>query len=359
MQGFASETEILFKENSQLQPTIFSNTVNKESYAYISKYSEISDAQLLGDLLEAGFNVRFSNAAFTIEGNKYTKGSIIVMRGENKKIQNFDETLVKITNKLNKKATAVNSGMVDSGFDFGSGNVALIRHKKVAVLSGEGTSTLNFGEIWHLFETELQYPLHVLNTRNFNRWNLSQYDVLILPEDYKADKETLALLSSYITNKGTLIVIGNSVSNFADKEGFSLKNKEKKDSLSTKINTTPFVQREREDLKKTISGSIFKSKVDPTHPLAFGYSDSYYSLKLSGTSYKLLEDGVNVAYFPENTKNYSGFAGSEALKNVPNSLLFGIEHKGKGKVVYMVDNPLFRSFWQNGKLFFANAVFLN
>ena len=359
LQGFASETEILFKENSQLQPTIFSNNVNKEAYAYLLKYNEVSDAELLGDLLEAGFNVRFSNAAFTIEGSKYAKGSIIVMRGENKKIQNFDETLVKIANNLNKKASAVNSGMVDSGFDFGSGNVALIRHKKVAVLSGEGTSTLNFGEIWHLFETELQYPLHVLNTRNFNRLNLSQYDVLILPEDYKADKETLALLSSYITNKGTLIVIGNSVSNFADKEGFSLKNKEKKDSLSTKINTTPFVQREREDLKKTISGSIFKSKVDPTHPLAFGYSDSYYSLKLSGTSYKLLEEGVNVAYFPENTKNYSGFAGSEALKNVPNSLLIGIEHKGKGKLIYMVDNPLFRSFWQNGKLFFANAVFLN
>lgn len=359
LNGFASETEILFKENSQLQPTKFSNTVNKEAYAYISKYSEVSDAQLLGDLLDAGFNVRFSNAEFTIEGNKYTKGSLIVMRGENKKIQNFDETLVQITNNLNKKATAVNSGMVDSGFDFGSGNVALIRHKKVAVLSGEDTSALNFGEIWHFFETELKYPLHVLNTRNFNRLNLSQYDVLILPEDYKADKETLALLSSYITNKGTLIAIGNSVSNFADKEGFSLKNKEKKDSLSTKINTIPFGQREREDLKKTITGSIFKSKVDYTHPLAFGYSDSYYSLKLSGTSYKLLEDGVNVAYFPENTKNYSGFAGSVALKNIPNSLLFGIEHKGKGKLIYMVDNPLFRSFWQNGKLFFANAVFLN
>ncbi|MDO9036811.1 MAG: zinc carboxypeptidase, partial [Lutibacter sp.] len=300
-----------------------------------------------------------SNAAFTIEGSKYAKGSIIVMRGENKKIQNFDETLVKIANNLNKKVTAVNSGMVDSGFDFGSGNMALILNKKVAVLSGEGTSTLNFGEIWHFFETELKYPLHVLNTRNFNQLNLSQYDVLILPEDYKADKETLALLSSYITNKGTLIAIGNSVSNFADKEGFSLKNKEKKDSLSVKVNTKPYDQWERDDLKKTITGSIFKSKVDHTHPLAFGYSDSYYSLKLSGTSYKLLEDGVNVAYFPENTKNYSGFAGSEALKNIPNSLLFGIEHKGKGILIYMVDNPLFRSFWQNGKLFFANAIFLN
>ena len=359
LKGFATETEIPFKENSQLQRAGFSNVINKEAYAYLFKYNEVSDAQLLGDLLEEGFNVRFSNADFSIEENKYAKGSLIVMRGESKKIQNFDETIVEIANKLNKKTNSVNSGLVATGFDFGSGNVSIIRQKKVAVLSGEGTSTLNFGEIWHFFETELKYPLHVLNTKNLNRLDLSQYDVLILPEDYNADKETLVLFSTYINNKGTVIAVGNSVSNFADKEGFSLKNKEKKDSLSTKVNTIPYGQWEREDLKKTITGSIFKSKVDHTHPLAFGYSDSYYSLKLDGTSYGLLEKGVNVAYFPENTKNYSGFAGSDALKKVPNSLLFGVEHIGKGKVVYMVDNPLFRSFWQNGKLFFANAVFLN
>lgn len=359
LHGFASETEIPFRENSQLETIPFSNTLNKNAYAYLLKYNEVSDAELLGDLLEEGFNVRFSQADFSLEGNKYAKGTLIVMRGENTKLQNFDETIVKFANKLNKKMTAVSSGMVDSGFDFGSGNVSIIHPKKVALLSGEGTSSLSFGEIWHFFETELKYPLHVLNTLYFNRLDLSQYDVLILPEDYTADKETLALLSTYITNKGTVIAIGNSVSNFADKEGFLLKNKEKKDSLSIKVNTIPYSQWEREDLKNTITGSIFKSKVDHTFPLAFGYSDSYYSLKLSGTSYNLLEKGINVAYFPENTKNYSGFAGSDALKKVPNSLLFGVERKGKGQVIYMVDNPLFRSFWQNGKLFFANAVFLN
>lgn len=46
------------------------------------------------------------------------------------------------------------------------------------------------------------------------------------------------------------------------------------------------------------------------------------------------------------------------VKNVPKSLLFGEESFGNGSIVYMVDNPLFRSFWENGKLFMANAVFL-
>jgi len=31
---------------------------------------------------------------------------------------------------------------------------------------------------------------------------------------------------------------------------------------------------------------------------------------------------------------------------------------GGGSVVYLSDNPLFRNFWENGKLLFTNAVFL-
>ena len=99
--------------------------------------------------------------------------------------------------------------------------------------------------------------------------------------------------------------------------------------------------------------------MDTTHPLAFGYDDEYYSLKLGATSYQLLESGNNVAYFPKDIKPTAGFTGMNASKKIGNSLLFGVESKGRGKIVYLVDNPLFRSFWENGKLFFANAVFFN
>jgi len=46
------------------------------------------------------------------------------------------------------------------------------------------------------------------------------------------------------------------------------------------------------------------------------------------------------------------------VEKIPESLLFGEEQMGRGSIIYMVDNPLFRSFWDNGKLFLANAVFL-
>ena len=33
------------------------------------------------------------------------------------------------------------------------------------------------------------------------------------------------------------------------------------------------------------------------------------------------------------------------------------ERLGKGSIIYMVDNPMFRSFWENGKLLLVNAIF--
>jgi len=91
--------------------------------------------------------------------------------------------------------------------------------------------------------------------------------------------------------------------------------------------------------------------------MAFGYKDDYYSLKLGNSSYSLLKNGYNVAYLDKDPEIVSGFAGSEASKKIKNSLTFGVEPMGRGSFIYIVDNPLFRAFWENGKLFFTNAVF--
>jgi hypothetical protein len=34
-----------------------------------------------------------------------------------------------------------------------------------------------------------------------------------------------------------------------------------------------------------------------------------------------------------------------------------LENKGNGSVIYMIDNPLFRNFWENGNILFSNALF--
>jgi len=358
LQGFSSVQEIGASENSN-DKNFIKNSVPKSPYAFVATWNSVKDAAFLGDLLEEGLNVRFSEVDFSIEGKSYKKGTLVIVKGENKETADFSEVVIEIANRQQKTITAVNTGFVTSGADFGSSSVALITNKKIAVLSGEGTSSLGFGEIWHFFENQLKYPLHIINTRNFNRTNFSEFDVLILPNRYNAGKSQLKTISEFASKGGTVIAIGSSVGSFADQDGFALKKKKADEKEDEEVDLTPFDERENVYIKESITGSIFKSIIDNTHPLAYGYPNHYYTLKQGSTAFELLKKGVNVGYFSKEANHISGYAGEKALKKIPNSLLFGVENKGRGKIVYMVDNPLFRSFWENGKLFFVNAVFLN
>lgn len=352
----ASGTKVVSSKNTSA--TTITNSIDKTAYAYISKWNSIDDATFLGALLQANITPRFAEKAFSVEGKSYASGSLIILRNDNKN-DNFDATLLEIANKNARQLNAVSTGFVTSGLDFGSSSVKPINKQRVAVLSGKGTSSLSFGEIWHFFETQLQYPITNINSDNFSTINFSNYDVIILPSGYYStilNTTTLDKLIKWTRAGGTLIAIGNALNSFADKEGFQLKKKTSGDKI-TDANLIPYANRERNYVKNLITGSVFNSTVDTTHPLAFGYDNTYFSLKLSETSYEFLHQGNNVAYFDENTTTVSGFAGYKALKKVPKSLLFGEERKGKGSIIYMVDNPLFRSFWENGKLFVANAVF--
>jgi len=354
--AIASKTKVDSSKSNSVNTVV--NTINKNAYAYISKWNSLKDATFLADILKNNIVPRFATKPFTANGIAYERGTLIILRNDNRN-ENFDAKLLDIANQNKRQLTSVTTGFSDAGVDFGSSAVQPINKQKVALLSGEGTSSLSFGEIWHFFETELEYPLTILNSDYFSKTDFSKYDVIILPNGYYSsilNTNTLEKLTAFARSGGTVIAIGSALNSFADKKGFSLSRKKLEDKKEN--NLMPYAGQERNNVANLITGAIFKSTIDTTHPLGFGYSNAYFSLKLSGSAYNYLNGGINVGYFGKSATNVSGFAGKTALQNVPESLLFGVDEKGRGSFVYMVDNPLFRSFWDNGKLFLANAVFL-
>ena len=128
--------------------------------------------------------------------------------------------------------------------------------------------------------------------------------------------------------------------------------------MKEKLELEAYDNLERKSISNLITGSIFKVTMDNTHPLGFGYDNSYHTLRLNSNHYAYLKKGTNVSVIKSKTDLVSGFAGGNALKNIDKSLVFGVEKMGKGAVIYLADNPLFRGFWENGKLIFCNAVFM-
>ncbi len=337
------------------------HNINATNYAYITEWNSIEDAKFLAELLNNDIRVRSTKKPFKLDGKSYKRGSLIITLADNKNHNDFVGTLKKVLlNHLQVDLHTATTGFVDSGKDFGSGYIDMIQKSKIGILSGEPTSTLRFGEIWHFFEQQLNYPIAVLDESYFNRIDLNKYDILILPDGRGYGNfmtETMSnKIKDWVRSGGKLIAMGGAIDGLEKHKGYGIKQKEQQ--KDTTPNLDAFDASEREYIKSAITGAIFKASVDPTHPLAYGYDDNYFTLKLGNRSYNYLDNG-NAVYLSKGANvPVSGFAGSEAQKKIDESLIYGSERIGRGQVIYMVDNPLFRGFWENGKLFFANALFM-
>lgn len=353
------------------QPKPFeSPAITNKPYAYIFNYQSLKDVEFMSALMKNGIKVRSAMKAFSVGGKSFDAGTLLVTRRNNERVEDFDNTVQRIAKDMQRKIYTTTTGFVEKGKDFGSSEVAYLKAPKIAVLFGEQTSSLSTGEIWHFFEQQIHYPITQIGTDYFKTVDLKKYDVLIIPEgNYRMfDEGTLDQLSVWISAGGKLIVIANGLSSFVEKKAFGLKGytkeSEKTDAekKEKEFNETEALARyedaERKQLSDAISGAIYKVNMDTSHPLSFGMNEIYFTLKTNELRYGYLERGWNVGVIKGKARPVQGFAGERINRKLDNSLIFGVEQKGKGNIVYLADNPLFRCFWENGKMLFSNAVFL-
>jgi hypothetical protein len=165
---------------------------------------------------------------------------VITRTGNERLGAQFEKILTDEATKLGVGLTAVTTGMATKGSDFGSENVVFLKMPKVATVAGEGITT-GFGEVWHFFDQQIQYPITVLPENTLGSTNLAQFDVLILPGgNYNRilNESALGKIKEWVRNGGRLIAIENALKALAGKEGFELKAKEdekKKESDESKL----------------------------------------------------------------------------------------------------------------------------
>jgi hypothetical protein len=342
--------------------------INPDSvYAYIAKWNGFSSARFLAALLNRNIKVRFAEDDFTSGNQHFGKGTLIVTRAANSRLgKKLDEMVQSASAACNITLAAIPSGLVDKGFDLGSDKVRGIRTPKVALLSGSEVSSGAMGEVWHLFDQQLSFPVTLINAQDIGRMNPVDFNVLVIPDGSYSlftNKVQNEQLKDWVRKGGKIIAMENAVAQMSKNDwGFKLKStdEEEKKEDSSKGDYSllrKYENRERDVLVNSIPGAIFKVELDNSHPLAFGYPDDYYTLKLDENIYEFLKDGWNVGVLKKDN-HISGFTGSKTREKLKDGTLFGAMDMGRGEVVILADNPLFRSFWENGKLLFCNAVFL-
>ena len=336
-------------------------------YAYYIPWNGRASAKTLSCLLKSGIKVRSARKASSFRGIKINPGDLIVLKGDNQNLYDFKNSMdMLLENKPDYEV--MESGFSLEGGDLGGESYPLLSAPKVLLLAGEGVSATDFGQAWFYFDQMIEYPLSIVDIRNVNRVDFSQFTTIVLADGYyNLDENQKGKLDSFIEDGGKVIAIGNALTVFEDREGYSLTRfaseadkmteMERREEETLEARFMDYKNAERRSISEAVPGAVIENVIDKSHPLSYGLGNKYFSLKTSDMHYQLLKDVWNVAYVPQNYISF-GFIGKNLKQSLKNTVTFAVEQKGKGQVIYMVDNPLFRGFWENGNLLFSNAVFL-
>ena len=390
LEAYALETVIKQKNfNIQKGSKVIHNW-DDSPYAYLNPWNSVYDLKFLSEVFKNKIVVRVSVEPFEINGMLYDRGTLVITRKGNESMgQRFDKVLRKLSKKHNTNLGSVLTGLATKGKDFGSSTMRVVNAPKVAVLSGEDVSSYSFGEVWHYFEQQIGYPLSVYDASTIQTLPLDNIDVLIMPdgsynsfvnesspsEKIKEEPNADGLnnkppeeLLDWVRSGGRLIAIGSAMEKFVDENGYGLVRYESKESKKAAQELKKKRQKEnrlkkykdknRSRLSDASYGSIIRVDVDNTHPLMYGYGKKYFSLRQGSRLYPYLSKGWNVGTIKNSSSHVSGFMGYRVKQKIKDYLIFGVHENGKGRIIYLADNPLFRGFWYSGKLLFGNAVFM-
>jgi murein tripeptide amidase MpaA len=342
-------------ESKEVKPSLIS------TYGYLINYTFINSAKCVAYLLSKGIKVRYAEKPFTYKSKQYERGTLIIIKTGNNLAQ-INTVINEAAQLYNIQPEFVETGFMDKGSDFGSSDVKLINTPKVAMLTSDGVSSTAAGEVWNFFEQQLKYPLALFHANDFGRINLKNYNTLILPDGYYRslnDKAVQDKLKDFVKGGGKLIALEGAVNQLASGD-WGIKSKEDKtdDKASGDYSgLKKYADRERDFLPNSIPGAIYKVELDNTHPLAFGYGNNYYTLKQDANIYEFLKEGWNVGVLKK--ENYvTGFSGFKVKNKLKDGTVLGVNEIGGGSFIFFAEDPLFRLFWENGKLLFCNAVFM-
>ena len=326
------------------------------NYAYLMEWNDYNTPKVLNKILEKGLRAKVGLKPFKLENKSYDYGTILIPV-QNQKLNN--QELSKFINKISKDNNVLINGVstgLTEGIDLGSSNFRLIEPQKVALIVGKGITPYDAGEIWHLFDQRYDMLISKLDTRDFRRTDLSKYTDIILPNSWgnALSKEDAEKIKKWVKEGGTLIGYKNAGKWFNNNDILKIDFKSKKDSTQN----ISYEQKRNYFGAQVIGGAIFETKLDRSHPIAFGYKNN--TLPVFRNSTIFMKPDKNSFNNPINyTENplLSGYISDKNLSELKSTSMFKVGKLGSGKVIYFTDNTNFRAFWYGTNKLLMNAIF--
>ncbi|MFH0992592.1 MAG: M14 family metallopeptidase [bacterium] len=345
----------------------------KAAFAYLIPLDRNNASILALQLLQKKYSLSVAHRPFEIAGRTFGRGTMIVRTAENG--TSLHKTIEDCAKSLGVDIYAANSGLTDQGISLGSNYISLMKKAEVAIATGEGVSSGDYGELWHLFDQELNLPFTAVRLSELTSMDLSQIDVVILPDGngYQTTLDTARTdrLKRWVQSGGVLIgfeggaqylmknrsAITTAALKAEKREEEKSKEEKEQDRLKKEAQKrlSYFDKSEKQRLDM-IPGSIFKALIDTTHPIGYGYPSEIFVFKSGGQPLELTETGHNVARFAKDSLQTSGYASAEKAGKLSEAAYIQEFRFGSGRVVLFSESISFRRFWQSLQNLLLNSI---
>ena len=329
--------------------------VEQSSYAYLLESNGYYTPKFIYELLEAGVRVKVGLKPFSIDGNSYDYGSIMIPVGNQQlSADELYDVIKKASFGLMLDIRSVRTGLTE-GIDLGSRNFKTLKKPKVALLIGDGVRSYDAGEIWHLMDTRYKIPTTKIDVLQLSNIDLQKYTHIVLPSysgsllNMNKDK-----IDRWIKGGGSLIAYRSAIK-WINKNKLATVDLK---SFKREAKRVGFGQKADYNGAQNIGGAIFNTRIDRSHPINFGIEQNM--LPMFRNSRIFIEPDKQSFNNPiQYTDNplLSGYISREQLNLLVGSVPFKLIKKGNGNIILFTDNTNFRAFWYGTNRLFSNALF--
>jgi hypothetical protein len=352
--------------------------------AFLLGWNGPSAVRALARMLQAGVKVAVATKPFTLAGQPFARGTLVIRRAGNG--EGLRERLLVVARETGVTFVGADTSYTEKGVDLGSNSVVPLKAPRIALAWDAPTSPFSAGDLRYAFEGAFGYPVTVTRTAALAHADLSHFDVVILPDSWgRAGSYAAALgeagvkrISSWVKEGGVLIGVGAGTA-FLTEEKVGLLASKLEDRLgsegtSPKPNPgtaapTPAARapepasgdRPAGEEPPMVPGAILRVELDTDNPLSVGFAggsvDALIASRRVFTPLKL-DKGTNVGVFPDaGALVESGFVLKASRAQLPHKAYLMVEPSGRGKVVGFADDPAARGLTHGTMMLLANAVF--
>jgi len=336
-------------------------------YAYMFRWSDYYAPRALNALLEAGIMARVSKKPIRVETTRGTvafkRGAIIVQKHRQTVNSGYIDRLMKMLAAENRLTVhAVLSGRtLDAGADLGGrDSVADLRAPKPLLVVGPGVTPYDAGEVWHLLDHRMKIPLTLVRTERLAKVKLDRYTHIILVggSGSKLPASMHDNVKAWVKAGGTLVAHRQGA-RWVSEKLYGEKSDKKKEKTDTPKRLT-YADKGQQDAEHVIGGAVFESKLDLTHPMAFGIvRDKVASNRNTSFKLRVPKDPYGQVAVYTDTPLLSGYASEKRLSELKGTSMMTAERVGAGAVILFADDPNFRATYVGVEKLFVNALFFS